>query len=166
MFEATAVRRVYLFSAPLQTKPAPDAVPGCSGCKYGLVSAETYPLISCPVCEPSYKAFSPSILTRIIEAKRVLAPVSSRPWLDACSRSKRAAIARSRFHVLPPTFKSSPLFVIDVGANHFDVVLGDAAGQITLHVTASSDFASVLRPRDEFLGKHYGKNAASVVLNR
>jgi FkbM family methyltransferase len=153
------------------------------------------------------QAFSPSILARIIEAKRVLAPVSSRPWLDACSRSKRAAIARSRFQVLPTTFKSSPLFVIDVGANHgqwigsllellsipevwifepnpeamrvcqqrigsrsglkfFDVALGDAAGQITLHVTASSDFASVLRPRDEFLVKHYGKNAASVVLNQ
>jgi FkbM family methyltransferase len=153
------------------------------------------------------QAFSPSILDRIIEAKRVLAPVSSRPWLDACSRSKRAAIARSRFQVLPTTFKSSPLFVIDVGANHgqwigsllellsipelwifepnpeamrvcqqrigsrsglkfFDVALGDAAGQITLHVTASSDFASVLRPRDEFLVKHYGKNAASVVLNQ
>ena len=136
-----------------------------------------------------------------------MAPVSNHPWLDACSPSKRAAIDRSRFSILPMTFKSSPVFVVDVGANHgqwigsllellsipevwifepnpeamkicqqrigirsgvkyFDMALGDAAGQITLHVTASSHFASVLRPRGEFLETHYGQNAACVVLNK
>jgi FkbM family methyltransferase len=155
---------------------------------------------------PIIGAFSPTILARIIQAKQVLAPVSNHPWLDACSPSKRAAIVKSRFQILPATFKRSPLFVIDVGANHgqwigsllellhipevwifepnseamkicqqrigsragveyFNMALGDATGQITLHVTASSDFASVLLPRDEFLLSHYGKSAASVVLN-
>jgi len=102
------------------------------------------------------------------------------------------------------SFKTSPAFVIDVGANHgkwigsllellsipevwifepnpeamkicrqrigsrsgvkyFDMALGEAPGQITLHVTASSDFASVLPPRTEFLEKQYAKNAARVV---
>src|SRR5258708_19712938 len=105
------------------------------------------------------------------------------------------------------SFKTSPAFVIDVGANHgkwigsllellsipevwifepnpeamkicrqrigtrsgvkyFDMALGEAPGQITLHVTASSDFASVLPPRTEFLEKQYAKNAARVVLSK
>src|SRR5216684_5449951 len=150
-------------------------------------------------------ALSPLIITQIIEAKRALAPVSSHPWLEACSPRKLLALNRSRFSILPMSFKTSPAFVIDVGANHgkwigsllellpipevwifepnpeamkicrqrigsrpgikyFDMALGDAAGQITLHVTASSDFASVLPPRTEFLDKHYRKNAASVIL--
>jgi hypothetical protein len=49
------------------------------------------------------------------------------------------------------------------GVRYFDIALGDAAGQVTLHVTASSDFASVLTPRVEFLEKHYWKNAACIV---
>jgi FkbM family methyltransferase len=153
------------------------------------------------------EALSPSIITQIIQAKRALAPVSNHPWLAACSPRKLLAINRSRFSILPVSFKRSPEFVIDVGANlgnwigsllqllsipevwifepnpeamkicrqrignrsgvqYFDMALGDAAGQITLHVTASSDFASVLPPRTEFLDKHYRKNAASVVLSR
>ena len=105
------------------------------------------------------------------------------------------------------SFRSSPAFVIDVGANcgqwvgallellsipevwilepnpeamkvcrqrigsrsgvkYFDGAVGDAAGHITLHVTASSNFASVLPPRVEFLEKHYSKNAARVVMSK
>jgi FkbM family methyltransferase len=60
--------------------------------------------------------FSPDLLHQIVLAKRALAPVSHQPWLDACSRSKRAAIYTSRFSILPPTFKNFPTFVIDVGA--------------------------------------------------
>jgi len=152
-------------------------------------------------------ALSPLIITQIIEAKRALAPVSSHPWLEACSPRKLLAINRSRFSILPMSFKTSPAFVIDVGANHgkwigsllellsipevwifepnpeamkicrqrigsrsgvkyFDMALGEAPGQITLHVTASSDFASVLPPRTEFLEKQYAKNAARVVLSK
>src|ERR1700737_3854891 len=152
------------------------------------------------------KVFSPPIITQIIQAKRVLAPVSNHPWLAAFSPRKLLAINRSQFSILPMRVKTSPAFVIDVGANHgkwigsllellsipevwifepnpeamkicqqrvgsrsgvkyFDMALGDAAGQITLHVTASSDFASVLPPRTEFMEKHY-KNAASIVLNK
>jgi FkbM family methyltransferase len=151
-------------------------------------------------------ALSPLIITQIIQAKKALAPVSNHPWLEACSPRKLLAVNRSRFSILPKSFKTSPAFVIDVGANHgswtgsllellpipevwifepnpeamkicrkrvgsrsgvkyFDMALGDAAGQITLHVTASSDFASVLPPRTEFMEKHY-RNAASIVLNK
>ena len=151
-------------------------------------------------------ALSPLIITQIIQAKKALAPVSNHPWLEACSPRKLLAINRSRFSILPASFKTSPAFVIDVGANHgnwtgsllellpipevwifepnpeamkicrqrigsrsgvkyFDMALGEAAGQITLHVTASSDFASVLPPRTEFLEKHY-KSSASIVLNK
>jgi FkbM family methyltransferase len=150
------------------------------------------------------RVLSPTVLTKIIEAKRLLAPVSNHPWIEACSPKTLAAIHRSRFSILPIGFKTSPAFVIDVGANrgewigalselvsipeiwvfepnpeamkicrqrirgrsgvrYFDIALGDAAGQVTLHVTASSDFASVLTPRVEFLEKHYWKNAACIV---
>ncbi len=131
------------------------------------------------------EALSPPIFAQIIHAKRALAPVSNHPWLAACSPRKLLAINRSRFSILPVSFKRSPAFVIDVGANlgnwigsllqllsipevwifepnpeamkicrqrignragvqYFDMALGETAGQITLHVTASSDFASVL----------------------
>jgi FkbM family methyltransferase len=149
----------------------------------------------------------PPILTKIIEAKRLLAPVSNHPWLEACSPTKLTAINKSRFSILPMSCRSSLAFVIDVGANrgqwigallellpipqvwifepnpeamkicqqqigirpgikYFDVALGDAAGQTTLHVTASSNFASILAPRAEFLEKHYSKNAARVVTTK
>lgn len=49
------------------------------------------------------------------------------------------------------------------GISYFDVAVGDVASQIELHVTASSDFSSVLQPRSEFLQSHYGANAADVV---
>ena len=63
------------------------------------------------------EALSPLIVTQIIQAKRALAPVSSHPWLEACSPRKLLAINRSRFSILPMSFKTSPAFVIDVGAN-------------------------------------------------
>jgi FkbM family methyltransferase len=147
---------------------------------------------------------SPPILTRIIQAKSLLAPVSNHPWLEACSPSRLADISRSRFSILPLSIRSSPAFVIDVGANcgqwigallkilpvpevwifepnpeamencrqrigsrsgikYFDIALGDRTGEVTLHVTASSNFASVLPPRAEFLERHYSKNAARVL---
>jgi FkbM family methyltransferase len=153
------------------------------------------------------RPFSPILLEQIIRAKRALAPVSPQPWLDACSQSKRSAIEISRFSILPPTFKRSPRFVIDVGAcrgqwigslleilsipevwifepnpealkvcqerigsrsgiKYFHTALGDGTGQMTLHVTGSSELASVLPPRDEFLGTYYGNNAARVVGDR
>ncbi len=152
-------------------------------------------------------ALSPLIITQIIQAKKALAPVSNHPWLEACSPRKLLAINRSRFSILPASFKTSPAFVIDVGANYgnwtrsllellpipevwifepnpeamkicrqrigsrpgikyFDMALGDAAGQIMLHVTASSDFASILPPRSDFLEKQYRKSAGSVVLSK
>jgi FkbM family methyltransferase len=49
------------------------------------------------------------------------------------------------------------------GVTFFDLALGEAPGQAELHVTASSDFASILPPRSDFLEAHYGKNAAHVV---
>ncbi len=48
------------------------------------------------------------------------------------------------------------------GITYFDMALGEADGQIELHVTSSSDFASVLQPRTDFLKAHYGENAAHV----
>src|SRR5260370_23371216 len=63
-------------------------------------------------------ALSPLIITQISRAKRALAPVSSHPWLEACSPRKLLALNRSRFSILPMSFKTSPAFVIDVGANH------------------------------------------------
>jgi FkbM family methyltransferase len=52
------------------------------------------------------------------------------------------------------------------GVTYFDLALGDANGQVELHVTASSDFASILEPRTDFLETHYGTNAAHVVQNK
>lgn len=52
------------------------------------------------------------------------------------------------------------------GVTYFDLALGDADGQAELHVTARSDFASILQPRADFLETHYGHNAAHVVLNQ
>jgi len=52
------------------------------------------------------------------------------------------------------------------GVRYFDLALGDAEGQAELHVTASSSLASILEPRTDFLGSHYGTNAAQVVLNK
>jgi len=49
------------------------------------------------------------------------------------------------------------------GVTFFDLALGELPGQAELHVTASSDFASILPPRSDFLEAHYGKNAAHVV---
>ncbi len=153
------------------------------------------------------EALFPTVLTEIINAKRVLAPVSSQPWRDAFVTAKRSAIFHSRLSILPPAFKSSPQFVIDVGANHgqwigslmsvlpvrevwifepnpeamkvckqrignhpgvryFDKALGDRKGQVELHITRSSDFASVLQPRSEFLKRHYGQLASQVVDTR
>jgi FkbM family methyltransferase len=152
-------------------------------------------------------ALCPAAVTEILEAKRALAPVSSQPWKDAFSSTKRIAIGRSRLSILPLRFLSSPQFVVDVGTNqgqwisslldlvpvrkvwvfepnpeamkicrerlknhegirYFDQALGDTNGQITLHMTASSDFTSVLRPKDEFLKQHYGNIAARVIEDR
>jgi FkbM family methyltransferase len=52
------------------------------------------------------------------------------------------------------------------GVTYFCLALGDADGQAELHVTASSDFASILPPNVEFLGKHYWPGAACVVSNK
>jgi FkbM family methyltransferase len=153
------------------------------------------------------RPFSPILFSQIMKARRALEPVSHLPWLDACSPRKRTAIDVSRFPILPPAFKGSPQFVIDVGAcrgqwigslleiisvpevwifepnqeamgacrqrigdragvKYFDMALGDKRGQMTLHVTGSSELASVLRPRDEFLGTYYGNKAARVVEDR
>ena len=152
-------------------------------------------------------ALSPAVWLQIMQARQVLASVSGRPWRDAWSLNKRLALEQSRLSILPPWFRKSPSFVIDVGANqgqwigalleilpveetwifepnpeamkicrrrvgdrngarYFDMALGDKTGQITLHVTAASDFASVLQPRDEFLKTHYGKTATEVVIDR
>ena len=48
------------------------------------------------------------------------------------------------------------------GVRYFDAAVGEAAGQIELHITGSSDHASVLQPRAEFIGKHYSADAADV----
>ena len=48
---------------------------------------------------------------------------------------------------------------------YFDLALGETDGRAEVHVTASSDFASILQPRTDFLETHYGSNAAQVVLN-
>jgi FkbM family methyltransferase len=153
------------------------------------------------------RALAPAFLVQRIDAKKALSCVSRQPWLDACSVRKRLALDRSRFSILPPTFKHSPSFVIDVGANegqwigalmellpvpkvwifepnpeamkicqdrigrrpaitYFDLALGDSAGQAELHVTAASDFASILQPRAEFLEAHYGMDAAHIIVNK
>lgn len=52
------------------------------------------------------------------------------------------------------------------GVTYYELALGDADGLVELHVTASSDFASILQPRVDFLEAHYGANAAQVVLNK
>jgi FkbM family methyltransferase len=151
-------------------------------------------------------ALSPPIFGKVLEARRLLAPVSNHPWLEAFSPRRLVDINMSQFSILPMSVKTSPAFVIDVGANcgqwiaaflgilsvpevwifepnpdamkicrqrigsrggvrYFEVALGDGTGQVTLHVTASSNFASVLPPRVEFLEKHYSHNAARVVMN-
>jgi FkbM family methyltransferase len=51
------------------------------------------------------------------------------------------------------------------GVTYFDLALGDANGQAELHVTARSDFASILQPRVDFLEAHYGTNT-HVVMNK
>ncbi len=150
------------------------------------------------------RSFSPILLGDIIRAKRALESVSRQPLLEACFRRKRSAIEISRFSILPPSFKRSPLFVIDVGAcrgqwigslleimpipevwifepihaamelcqrrigsrpgvRYFSMALGDKPGQMTLHVPTSLELASVLLAREEFLGTHYGENAAGTV---
>lgn len=48
------------------------------------------------------------------------------------------------------------------GIKYFNTALGDSCGRATLHVTESSDFASVLQPRDSFLSEHYGGGARIV----
>jgi FkbM family methyltransferase len=53
-----------------------------------------------------------------------------------------------------------------LGVKYFDIALGDAASQATLHVTASSNFASILQPRNQVLEAHYGKDAARVVMEK
>src|SRR4051794_19478233 len=63
------------------------------------------------------RALCPARLVEIVDARRVLAPVSRQPWRDAFSSKKRDAIRVSRFTILPPALRKSPLFVIDVGAN-------------------------------------------------
>jgi FkbM family methyltransferase len=51
------------------------------------------------------------------------------------------------------------------GVTYFDLALGDANGQAELHVTARSDFASILQPRVDFLEAQYGRNT-HVVMNK
>jgi FkbM family methyltransferase len=52
------------------------------------------------------------------------------------------------------------------GVKYFDTALGDAAGQVTLHITASSEFASVLQARERVLETHYGKDASRLVTEK
>ena len=52
------------------------------------------------------------------------------------------------------------------GIRYFEIALGDASGETELNVTASSDFASLLHPRIDFLEAHYGRNAAHVVTTK
>lgn len=63
------------------------------------------------------RALSPHFLVRISDDQRRLSPVSSRPWRDACFSDKLKALDRARFSILPESFKRSPSFVVDVGAN-------------------------------------------------
>ena len=62
------------------------------------------------------RALAPGLLLDIARARKALSNVSKHPWADACSATKRLALDRSRFAILPPALR--PLsFVIDVGAN-------------------------------------------------
>ncbi len=149
------------------------------------------------------RGLTPQFLADLNRRRKILSSVTKRPWMEACSSQKYIAYDRSRFSILPPAFKRSPSFVIDVGANegqwthaltqllsipeiwvfepnpeamkvcrqrlgelsgitYFDVALGDEAGQVEFHVTAASDFSSVLHPRSEFLQAQYGAAAARV----
>jgi len=49
------------------------------------------------------------------------------------------------------------------GITYFDLGLGDSEGHAELHVTAASNFASMLAPRVDFLEMHYGAKAAQIV---
>jgi FkbM family methyltransferase len=49
------------------------------------------------------------------------------------------------------------------GIVYFDLGLGDACGELVLNVTETSEFASLLEPRTEFLNASYGATAAHVV---
>lgn len=49
------------------------------------------------------------------------------------------------------------------GIVYHPMALGDRAATTTLHVTASSDFASLLAPRTSFLTGNYGEDAATVI---
>src|ERR1700733_8473021 len=150
---------------------------------------------------------APPILIKIIEATKLLASVPNHRWIEAFYPRTLIDINTSRLSILPISFRNSPQFVIDVGANcgqwigallqlltipevwifepnpeamkncrqrigqrpnvrFFDVALGDTDGKINLHLTALSNFASVLPLRTAFLEKHYSKNAARVVSNK
>src|ERR1700730_6030395 len=59
----------------------------------------------------------PPVVTKIFEAQRLLDSVSNHPWIEALSPVTLINISKSRFPILPMSFKSLPGFVIDVGAN-------------------------------------------------
>jgi FkbM family methyltransferase len=59
----------------------------------------------------------PPLFTRIIEANRLLAPVSNHHWVRSVFPMTLMNVRKSRLSILPLSFRRSPGFVIDVGAN-------------------------------------------------
>jgi FkbM family methyltransferase len=49
------------------------------------------------------------------------------------------------------------------GVSFYEMALGASRGVATLNVTSSSDFASLLKPKSEFLELHYKQNAARII---